>query len=58
MDAQKNQAKSMKNDRKLRTLVNPNLLRKKSFKPHEWRFKVQKWAFRAFKTRSLKDGDL
>ena len=27
-------------------------LRKMSFKPHEWPFKVRKWAFRAFKTRS------
>ena len=27
-------------------------------KPHEWPLKLQKWAFRAFKTRSLMDWDL
>ena len=26
--------------------------------PHEWPFKLQKWAFRSFKTRSLRGWDL
>ena len=33
-------------------------LRKIPHKPHEWPFKLQKWAFRAFKTRSLRGWDL
>ena len=31
-------------------------LREKPLKPHEWRFELQKWAFGAFKTRSLRVG--
>ena len=32
-------------------------LREMPLKPHEWPFKLQKWSFRAFKTRSLSGWD-
>ena len=33
-------------------------LRLMPFKPHEWLFKLRKWAFRSFKTRSLRGWEL
>ena len=33
-------------------------LRLMPFKPHEWLFKLQKWAFKSFKTRTLRAWDL
>ena len=33
-------------------------LRKMLVKPYEWPFKLQKWAFGAFKTRSFRSQDL
>ena len=33
-------------------------LRSMPLKPHEWPFELQKWAFGAFKTRSLRGWDL